>query len=153
MNEQAKTYWNNFWAGQEAPTQVTAEKFGYDEIVDELADLIASGKKKATCGAHALYELENEPLPVAGKYTIVLNSKEEPVAIIKTTEVILIKMNEMTPELAAEEGEGDLSFQYWWDGHVKAFTMFFAEHGLEFSDDILLVFERFELVDVKNSKC
>jgi len=149
MNENAKLYWDEFWKGSEQPKVVTAEQFGFDEIVDELAQLIIDGKKTATCSAHILYELENEPLPAVGKYTIVLDSKREAVAIIKTTEVQLIKMNEVPEELVLEEGEGDLTFEYWWNGHKYFFTEELAEHGLEFSEDMLLVFERFELVDVK----
>jgi len=82
-------------------------------------------------------------------YTIILNSKNDPVAIIRTTEVQLIKMNEVSKELALAEGEGDLTYEYWWNGHKKYFTIELNEHGIEFSEDMLLVFERFELVDVK----
>ena len=148
MNEKARTYWNDFWQGTQPPTHVTAEQFGYNELVDQLAQLIIDGKKKATCSAHIFYQLEGEQLPAANKYTIVLNSCQEPVAIIRTTEVLLIKMNDVTPQLAAEEGEGDLSYKYWYDGHKKFFTAELQGHGMEFADDMLLVFERFELIDV-----
>ena len=151
MNENAKLYWNKFWKGKEQPKLVVAEQFGFECHADELAQLIVDGKKTATCSAYILYEIENEPLPVVGLYTIVLNSQHKPVAIIKTTEVQVIKMNEVPDELALAEGEGDLSFKYWWDGHKSVFTIELAEVGLEFSEDMLLVFERFELVDVNGS--
>jgi len=149
MNEKAKQYWDEFWRGKEQPTAVVAEQFGFEEHADELAQLIIDGKKTATCSAHVLYELENCPLPEAGLYTIILNSSNDPVAIIRTNEIQLIKMNEVPEELALAEGEGDLTFEYWWNGHKKFFTMELKEHGLEFSEDMLLVFERFEVVDVK----
>jgi len=152
MNESAQLYWNSFWEGREPPKSVVAEQFGFESFADELAGLIVSGKKTATCSAHVLYELENQPLPVAGLYTIVLSSKNEPVAIIKTTGVQIVKMNEVTEEMALAEGEGNLTYEYWWNGHKKYFTAELAEVGLEFSEDMLLVFERFELVDVKD-KC
>jgi len=149
VNEKAKKYWDEFWQGKEKPQTVTAEQFGNEEIVDELAQLIMEGKKTATCSLYALYEIENEPLPKVDKYTIVLNSKNDPVAIIRTSEVQVIKMNEVPEEHALAEGEGNLTYDYWWNGHKKAFTNELKEHGMEFSEDMLLVFERFELVNRK----
>ena len=149
MNENTKKYWEDYWKDKEIPANVVAEQFGNEQIADELAHLIVIGKKTATCSAHILYEMENSPLPEVGLYTIILDSKEEPVAIIRTTEVQLIKMNEVSEELAILEGEGDLTYKYWYDGHVKFFTEEFQEYNLQFTDNILLVFEHFELIDVK----
>ena len=82
-------------------------------------------------------------------YTIILDSKNDPIAIIRTNEVQIVKINEVPEELALAEGEGDLTYEYWWSGHKKYFTIELKEHGLEFSEDMPLVFERFELIDVK----
>ena len=147
MDEKAKKYWEEFWQGKEQPQAVTAEQFGYEEIIDELAQLIIEGKKTATCSLYALYEIEGEPLPKVDEYTIILNRKRDPVAIIRTSEVQIIKMNEVPEELALAEGEGDLTYDYWRREHIKVFTSELKEHGMEFSEDALLVFERFELVD------
>ena len=151
MNEQTKKYWDDFWAGKAAPTNVSAEQFGMEgtPMADELANLIAIGKKTATCSAHAAYIHEGAPLPTVGSYTIILNSKDQPMCIICTTEVNIIPMNQVTEEFAAAEGEGDLSYKYWYDGHKKFFTMDLAEIGQEFSEDMLLVCEHFECIDVK----
>ena len=150
MNAKSQRYWDDFWRGKNAPTSVMAEQFGYGGLVDELAQLIIEGKKTATCSAAALYEPEDE-LPAVGNYTIILNSNEEPGAIIKTTEVLSIKMNEVTPQLAAEEGEGDLSYDYWYNSHKEVFITELARNGMKFSDDMLLLFERFQLVNVKET--
>ena len=151
MNEKAQLYWDAFWKGKEAPSLVKAEQFGPENsaLADELAQLIAAGKKTATCSAYDSYQWENEPLPPVGLYTIILNRNDEPVAIIKTTEVQVLPMNEVSPEFAAAEGEGDLSHAYWFEVHKAVFTMELAEYGKEFSEDMPLVCERFELVDVK----
>lgn len=50
-------------------------------------------------------------------------------AIIRTSEVLVIKMNEVPEELALAEGEGDLTFDYWWNGHKKYFTIELKKHG------------------------
>ena len=150
MNAKAQQYWNKFWEGKEQPTLVKAEQFGmeYTEMADELAQLIVEGKKTATCSGYDFYQWENEPIPVVGQHTIILNSRDEPVAIIETTDVQVVPMNEVSAEFAAMEGEGDLSYAYWWEGHKAAFTKELTEYGKEFSEDMLLVCERFRLVDL-----
>jgi uncharacterized protein YhfF len=153
MNEKAQKYWDEFWQGKAQPQAVSAEQFGFEHtpLVDELAQLIVCGKKTATCSAHVLYEYDNEPFPVVGAYTVILNSQDDPVAIIKVVDVQIMPMNKVPVEFAIAEGEGDLSYAYWWKGHKEFFTTELAERGMEFSEDMLLVCERFELVDVK--KC
>ena len=151
MNEKASVYWNEFWKGKVAPSSVDAWQFGMEgsPMADELASLVISGKKTATCAAHAWYEDGSETLPAVGDHSIILNSNNAPVAIIKITDVQVMPMNEVPVEFAIAEGEGDLSYDYWWEGHKKFFTLDLAELGKEFSEDMLVVCERFELVDVK----
>ncbi|MCL2854507.1 MAG: ASCH domain-containing protein [Defluviitaleaceae bacterium] len=153
MNKFAKKYWDEFWAGKEKPENVVAEQFGMENtpMADELAGLIVQGKKTATCSNHALYAHYNLPLPAVGGYTIILNSDDKPVCIIRTNSMEIIPMNKVTEEFAAAEGEGDLSYQYWYNGHKKYFTREMEEIGQSFAEDMLLVCEKFELVDVKNN--
>lgn len=146
MNQAAKEYWNQFWGDKERPTLVTAWMFG--EAQDELAQAVIDGRKTATCSAQIIYELENEPVPVTEEYSIILNSLEEPVAIIKTVDVSIMPMNEVTEEFAL--AEGDESYRNWKEIHERYFKRELGKVGLEFSEDILLVCERFELVDVKD---
>ena len=145
MNQAAMEYWEQYWGDKERPESVSAWMFG--DTPDELAQLVIEEKKTATCSAHVLYELENEPLPTTKDYSIILNSKEEPVAIIKTTEVSLVPMNEVTEEFALAEGEG--SYEEWKSIHERYFTSELTPRGIEFSEDMLLVCERFTLIDVK----
>jgi uncharacterized protein YhfF len=147
MNQAAKTYWDEYWKEQEKPASVSAWQFGVD--ADRLAKLVIDGIKTATCSGLVFYELENEPLPAVGDYSIVLNSQDMPVAIIKTISVEIIPMNEVPEEFAVAEGEGDRTYQYWKDAHIKFFTEELSKVGLAFSEDMLLVCERFELIDAK----
>ncbi|MBA4536685.1 ASCH domain-containing protein [Bacillus aquiflavi] len=147
MNKAAQIYWEAYWKEREKPQSVSAWQFGDNS--DDLAQLVIEGKKTATCSAYMIYELEHEPLPTIGDYSIILNSAEEPVAIIKTTEVTLTPMNEVTEEFAFAEGEGDRSYRYWKEAHEEFFTDQLNKIGHKFSEDMLLVCERFELVDVK----
>lgn len=147
MNERAQEYWNTFWTGKDEPKSVSAWQFGASP--DELAQLVVDGVKSATCSGHIFYEIEKEPLPKVDDYSIVLNSKDEPVCIIRTSEVNIMPMNEVPEEFAYAEGEGDRSYKYWKDVHIEFFTSALNEVGLVFSEEMLLVCERFELIDVK----
>lgn len=148
MNQAAQKYWNEYWENQNQPQSVSAWQFGADP--DYLAQLVVDGLKTATCSGYIFYELENEPLPTTGDYSIILNNNDQPVAIIKTVEVTLTPMNEVTEEFAIAEGEGDRTYTYWWEAHEKFFRNELNAIGREFSEDMLLVCERFKVVDVKN---
>jgi uncharacterized protein YhfF len=145
MNEATKCYWDEYWQDGEKPVHVSAWMFGASP--DELAQLVIEGKKTATCSGHVFYELDNEPIPKVGEYSIILNSDEQPVAMIKIVEVSIVPMNEVSEEFAVAEGEGP--YEAWKSAHEKFFTSELQTVGLEFSEDMLLVCERFTLIDVK----
>jgi uncharacterized protein YhfF len=147
MNEAAQTYWQDYWGDKDRPSSVSAWMFG--DTPEKLAELVIAGVKTATCSGHVFYELENEPLPSIDEYSIILNSKEQPVAIIKTVEVSLIPMNEVTEEFAIAEGDG--TYEKWKSIHVNYFSSELQKYGLEFSEDMLLVCEQFELIDIKKN--
>lgn len=150
MNEASQIYWDEYWGsqGQEKPNRVSAWQFG--DNPDYLAQLVIDGVKSATCSGLIFYEIENEPLPSVEDYSIILNSHDEPLAIIKTIDVKIMPMNEVPEDFAIAEGEGDRTYQYWKEAHVNFFTKELSDLGLEFSGDMMLVCERFELVNVKN---
>ncbi|TQR20127.1 ASCH domain-containing protein [Psychrobacillus vulpis] len=147
MNEQAQKYWDTFWLGKAKPQNVSAWQFGASP--DELAQLVIDGVKSATCSGHIFYELEKEPLPKVEDYSVILNSQDEPVCIIRTSEVTITPMNKVSEEFAYAEGEGDRSYEYWKKVHVQFFTNALKEVGLVFSEEMDLVCERFELIDIK----
>ena len=147
MNELAQKYWEMYWAGKEQPLSVTSWQFG--GIPDELAQLVVDGVKTATCSNYLVYELENEPLPKVDDYSIVLNSKDEPVCIIRTSDVKIMPMNEVPLDFTFAEGEGDRTYEHWHKVHIEFFTKELKILGGEFSEEMLLVCERFELIDVK----
>ena len=154
MNEQAQAYWNNYWEnlGKNAPENVTAEQWGWEgtPMADELADLILAEIKTGSCSAYDEWvHYGIEPMDKIGSYTVVLNRFPQPVGIVKYTNMTILPMNEVTPEMAATEGEGDLSYDYWYNAHVTFFTELMPEIGKEFSPEMLLVYEQFELVDKK----
>lgn len=121
--------------------------FGVD--ADLLADLVLRGEKTATASAYPLYEIENEPLPKVGEYSIILDSKNNAICIIQTTKVYVEEFKEISEEHAFKEGEGDKSLSYWRKCHKDFFTMCMTEVGKEFSEDMKVVCEEFKLEFVK----
>lgn len=112
------------------------------ELKDKLALLVAKGIKTATCSALEGYLNESE-LPIIGGFSIILDSKGEPVCVVRTHLLRVIRFNEITVEMARKEGEGDLSLSYWQQGHRD----FFHRTGY-FAEDMELIFEEFELIEV-----
>lgn len=78
---------------------------------DALAELVLNGIKTATASAYPLYEQEQEPLPKAGDYSVILNTKGEAVCIIRTTKVYAVPFREVSADHAFREGEDDRSLE------------------------------------------
>ena len=147
MNKKAQKYWNAFWTDRKQPQLVDAWQFGVDP--DGLAQMVIDGEKTTTTSSHARYMAKNWSLPAVDAYSIILNSHDEPVAIIKVIDVQIIPMNEVSKEHMRNEGDCGSDGENWWSIHEEYFTELLAEIGVEFSKDMLVICERFELVDVK----
>ena len=131
-----KAYW------QDKYPQAFCWSFGDSpEMADELAALVVAGKKRGTCGSLASYQQELPPV-TPGAMHIVLNGKGDAVCVIRTMALRIIRFNEMSPELAALEGEGDLSLAYWQSAHQP----FFEREG-SWSPEMELVYEEFTVVE------
>ncbi len=124
--------------------EYSAWAFGGDS--DLLAHLVLAGEKTAAASAYPLYEAENEDLPKAGEYSIVLDSKDNAVCVIRTTKVSVIPFMDVTPEHAFKEGEKDKSLAFWRNVHKSFFSEGLAEAGMEFTADMKVVCEEFEVV-------
>jgi uncharacterized protein YhfF len=109
--------------------------FGIDN--DKLIELVLSGKKTATTSNYD----ENE-LPVIGEESIICFDNGKDACIVKTIDYKIMKFKDMTEDLAALEGEGDLSLEYWRNVHFD----FFKSYNPDFNEDTLVVFERFKLI-------
>jgi len=108
------------------------------ELADELLGLVIRGIKTATCST------EDEPnTSTPGERWIVLDGHGEPRCVIETTEVSYRRFDEVEANFAFEEGEGDRSLDHW----RKAHRAYFTRQG-KFSEDMMLMCERFRLVEV-----
>ena len=124
----------------------TYEAWSFGEAPDKLADLVLQGIKTATCSAYDLYQINTEPLPQAGDYSVILNSSEEAVCIIKTIKVYVTEFKNVSEEQAFKEGEGDRSLEYWRKVHESFLTNELASVHKEFDARTKVVCEEFEVV-------
>ncbi|MBE5956834.1 MAG: ASCH domain-containing protein [Lachnospiraceae bacterium] len=116
------------------------------ENADELSALTLYGLKRATSSAFPMYIYENIDLPKAGEYSVVLDSDENAVCIICTTDVKIIPYHQVESLHAFLEGEGDRSLNYWRIEHQRFFTEELERVGQVFTEDMLVVCEEFEVV-------
>src|SRR4051794_12689478 len=80
---------------------------------DRLVAAILSGTKTSTTGTLIEYQVENEPLPVVGDRSIVVDSSGVGVAIIETTEVRIERLTDVDLAHALDEGEDYESVADW----------------------------------------
>ena len=141
---QIEAYWQRFCESEGLQNIRYKEAFQFGENADWLAELVVDGVKEATCSSFPLYELEEESLPEVGDYQIVLNSHDEPVAIIQSYSIEIYPFNEVPVDFALAEGEG--TYEEWKEAHVAFFSRELSKLGLEFTEEMLTVCDRFKKV-------
>ncbi|MGT2762716.1 ASCH domain-containing protein [Streptococcus intermedius] len=122
------------------------DAWAFGALADELADLVLRGEKTATASIYDLYQINDEPIPQAGTFDVILDSQDRAVCIIEITKVSVLPFNKVSAEHAFKEGEGDKSLAYWQQVHQEFFTECLAEAGLEFSQETGVVLEEFHKV-------
>ena len=105
-----------------------------------LVDLILSGEKTAGAGLVLDYESEGEKIPEAGDRSVLLDYDDNPVAVLETTEVRVVRAADVDEQFARDEGEGFESVADWREAHERFFEAY------PFDDDTQVVCERFKLV-------
>jgi uncharacterized protein YhfF len=86
---------------------------------DRLVGAVLKGEKTATSSLLAEWVLDDQELPVVGDRREVLDSADNPVAVIETTAVDVIRLGEADLTLAHEEGEGFESVAEWRQAHER----------------------------------
>lgn len=115
-------------------------------LADELANLVIAGIKTATASSRIAYEIDGDPLPEPGTYSVVLFDNEEAACILQDTKVSVVPFNEVSEEHAYKEGENDRSLTNWREVHKRAFSPDYECMGQEFDEKDLCVLEEFQVV-------
>src|SRR3954468_6844804 len=111
------------------------------ELRRRLVDAVLTGEKTATAGLRAEDEAEGEKLPQGGGHLLLFDYDDEPVAVVETVELRVLRAGDVDLAFARDEGEGFDSVEEWRAAHES----FWA--GTEITDDTLVVAERFRLVE------
>ena len=113
------------------------------ELRRTLVDAVLRGEKTATAGLaedHAPHT--DEPLPKPGDRWTLLGFDDEPLAVVETTAVEIVRAGEVDLAFAIDEGEGFETVADWREAHER----FWAGRGI--TDDTPIVAERFRLVEM-----
>lgn len=124
-----------------------SERFGDSaELADELLNLVLHGPKRATAAALAEFVHEGEPLPRIGGHWIVHDSAGTPRVILRSVELRLGPLDSVDASFAWDEGEGDRTRASWLREHRRYFQRALPRIGVEYHDQMEVVFERFRVV-------
>ena len=142
-------YWNKFLAQKNLPqdTKCAGDLFfeakGF--VADEMNALVISGLKTAFFSSYATFAIDEEPLPVSGELYIVVDRANNPVCVIELESVNILPFNEVTWEMAKQEGE-DENLEAWREKKQEYLEDEGAVLGFEFAPDIKVVFQTFNVV-------
>lgn len=126
---------------------ITADYFCSDKNNANIcSELVLQGEKTATCGMKYWYESGLGQMPQVGNLQIVTDWDGNPTSIIEITEIIECKFSEVTEDFAALEGEGDKSLNWWRKAHWNYFEKECQAQGINPSEDMTLVLEKFKVV-------
>ena len=118
-----------------------------ESACNALLDLVLQGKKRATSSSLAGYQLSGEEPPKEGDLSVITDWDGNPRCVIRTVRVTLIPYRDITFDLARLEGEDD-TLDSWRMNHGKFFREEGKELGYEFTEDMTVVFEEFEVVEI-----
>jgi uncharacterized protein YhfF len=150
LTPRARAFWARFESsvgGDASARLYESFHFGDSEaLADELAALVVAGTKCATATLRWSHEADGKPMPRPGDLSIVERWSGEPVCIIETASVAVLPFDQVSPEFAATEGEGDGSLEHWRTGHWAYFERECARLGKKPSADMPVVCEAFKVV-------
>lgn len=141
--------WRTFLKEAGLPeTTPCLECFHFDlteKTANALLELVLQGVKKATSSSLPSFETPNGHVPQVGDYSIITDWVGDARCVIQTTAVHILPFRDMTFDLCRLEGEDD-SLDHWRTSHINFFRAEGAELGYDFSEDMPVVFETFQVV-------
>ena len=148
MNE-LELFWERFLQNTNRPKETKYLSSFHFELTEKwaniLLDMVLEEKKRATSSSLYSFEFEGIDVPKAGDLNIVTDWNGKPRCAIETTKVTILPYKDMTYDICKREGEDD-NLESWQEGHKRFFTAEGKEMGYSFSEDLLVVFEDFQVV-------
>lgn len=143
----AEELWEEFCSKKNIDIDTPYEAWAFGAAPDELLDLVVKGVKFGTASAYDCYAVEDalDEIPKIGDYSVLLDSNDEAVCVIRDYDVYIRKFSEVSPFHAYAEGEEDRSLVAWRKIHTDFFTSEFEEIDVKLSGDSLIICEKFTL--------
>ncbi|MCR4821538.1 MAG: ASCH domain-containing protein [Treponema sp.] len=107
--------------------------------------LVLSEAKTAVFTPFDSFEINREAIPLAGEVYVVLDSKDEPCAVLEVTNVSVIPFNEIPWDLARRDGENQ-NLEEWRDKMQEYLEDEADLCGFQVHEDSKIVCEIFHLV-------
>jgi uncharacterized protein YhfF len=117
------------------------------ELANQLATLVAAGRKRATAGLLWRFQADHEPVPQPGDRQVIIDWDGEPRAVIEMTRIDVVPFDQVDAGFARAEGEGDLSLDYWRQVHQEFFERECARLGRRAESNMPVVCMRFRLLE------
>lgn len=118
IKAEQERFWREFAAAKQLPedTPHAFRCFGADEeSARAQAKLVMRGKKRAAVRAKSEYEAAGEPLPKRGGYTVITDIYGEPLCVVQTFAVHILRADELPQDLMLRE---DGSAEAWRENHA-----------------------------------
>ncbi|PPB49885.1 RNA-binding protein [Arthrobacter pityocampae] len=118
---------------------------------DALVAAILDGRKTTTTSLLVEYAVEGEELPVAGRRQAVIDSSNEPVAVIETVHVEQVRLDQVPLAHVIDEGEGHTTIARWREAHEQFWhsddmRSYLQDSEFTVTDETVVVLERFQLI-------
>jgi uncharacterized protein YhfF len=118
---------------------------------DLLVASILAGTKTTTTSLLIEYAVEGEKLPAAGRHQAVVDSQDEPAAVIETVQVEQVHLDQVSLAHVINEGEGHTSVAQWRTDHEQFWhsdnmRSYLQDPLFTVKDETVVVLERFRLV-------
>ena len=147
---EVEAYWRKARKALELPEQdyhvSTFSDPGYFDGTDHLSDQAARGFKQGTCHLELDFEVNNVRRRKPGDHWVVIDSKNNPLCVVKVTRVDIKPFNQIDEDFTEVEAEGDGTFKYWYDAHLGYFERQCKAWGTVWRVDLSCVCEYFKKV-------
>jgi uncharacterized protein YhfF len=112
------------------------------ELRRKLVAAVLCGEKIATASLREEYAPHtNEQLPQPGESFLLLGHDDEPLGVVRTTELQVVRAADVALQFARDEGEGFQTVEQWRSAHER----FWSDRAI--TDDTLIVCEWFTLIE------
>lgn len=149
--QQSEEFWSR--CGRARPDEQLGERYSVRRIgnapaiCETLLGLITSGQKTGVFSRPD--ELAAAGLtPHAGDYVVLTDFNGKPRCLVQMQECRLLKFSEVRAEHTATESPAARDLETWRGIHRGYWTPMLAAEGIEFTEDLPVLFQRFRLVFV-----